>query len=136
LNELRELDLSGNNLESLPGQLLRGMPRLRGLNMANNSIGAFERGTFESVTCLETLDLSANPVEAIKAGLFCSLVNLTSLNLDFLALKSVDPGAFLCEDSRFLLSVSIRNAPETSKSLLRKIATTRNARNITIINSD
>ncbi len=75
IGQCRVLDLSGNNLKSLPGQLLRGMPRLRGLNLANNSIGAFERGTFESETCLETLDLSAYPVEAIKAGLFCSLVN-------------------------------------------------------------
>ncbi|XP_019639098.1 PREDICTED: malignant fibrous histiocytoma-amplified sequence 1 homolog, partial [Branchiostoma belcheri] len=63
LKDLETLDLSHNNLTTMPTGLFRSMPRLKRLNLSHNKIPAF--GDVAGAEALKTFDVSFNEIEEI-----------------------------------------------------------------------
>ncbi len=58
---LEHLDLSGNDLETIPAAVLAGLPRLSALDLGGNSIATLPDGSaFNNLNALLRLDLSDN----------------------------------------------------------------------------
>ena len=82
LTRLSELDLSGNALDHLPGDLFEHLDSsMRTLKLNGNPLGALPAGVFDPLTGLKTLDLSNTGLTELPAGLFADLGLLEELGL-------------------------------------------------------
>lgn len=81
LTNLQWLDLSGNQLTTLPVDLFAGLINLRTLYLSNNRLTTLLVGLFTELTNLQTLWLSVNRLTTLPAGLFAGLTNLLRLDL-------------------------------------------------------
>ena len=80
LTGLSELDLSGNALDHLPGDLFEPLDAsLRTLQLNGNPLGALPAGVFDGLTGIRTLDLSNTGLTELPAGVFADLGRLEAL---------------------------------------------------------
>ena len=80
LSRLELLDLSDNQLTSLPERLFRGNGDLLVLSLANNSVAKLDASAFDRSHKLEVLDLSGNELTAESLH-FAHLRSLTEIGL-------------------------------------------------------
>lgn len=79
--KLEVLGLSNNNLEYLPASLFSQLVSLKSLRLQNNRIRELRSELFTDVRLLEFLDLSKNKITSVQSNLFNGLVNLKHLNM-------------------------------------------------------
>ncbi|KAK7076213.1 hypothetical protein SK128_023565 [Halocaridina rubra] len=84
LTNLRELDLSNNDLTTINGECFRYMRRLRNLNIQDNKINSLSRNHFQGQyhPYLESIQLSFNSIKMIEPQTFHDYTNLKYLYLD------------------------------------------------------
>ena len=82
LTGLAELDLSGNVLDHLPGDLFEPLDfSMRTLKLNGNPLGALPAGVFDGLTGVKTLDLANTGLTELPAGLFADLGFLEELRI-------------------------------------------------------
>ena len=81
LTALTSLDLSGNQLGTLPENLFNGLTALRILRLGNNQLSTVDENLFEGLTSLEDLSLYANRLSTLPENLFDGLTALRILVL-------------------------------------------------------
>ena len=82
LTSLQTLDLSGNALDHLPGDLFEHLDAsMRTLKLNGNPLGALPAGVFDGLTGIRTLDLANTGLTELPAGLFADLNRLETLRL-------------------------------------------------------
>ncbi|XP_071949331.1 G-protein coupled receptor GRL101-like [Antedon mediterranea] len=70
LISLKELNLSLNNISTLPAKLFSGLTSLEKLYLNNNQIRTLTAKTFDDLTSLQILYLNKNSITTIKYGAF------------------------------------------------------------------
>ena len=94
LSSLNSLNLSYNDLTSLPVGLLSGLSNLTELDFMWNDIGQLPAGAFDGLTNLRKLDVTLNYISQLPAGVFDDLSSLQELNLGANNLSSLRAGVF------------------------------------------
>ncbi|KAG0716855.1 Carboxypeptidase N subunit 2 [Chionoecetes opilio] len=82
-SSLLTLDLSENDLESLPGGAFTPLMALSTLNLRNNNISALDPEAFVGLHNLTRLDLSYNGLTSLPEGVFGDLTSLQELYIGF-----------------------------------------------------
>ena len=80
-NQLEYLDLSQNNLISLPKKIFKGLSGLKSLNLSGNRLKSISVD-LSNMKKLGVLDLSNNNIETIDRSLQCDLERLGNLTLN------------------------------------------------------
>lgn len=93
LNNLRELNLSGNSIRMLSPNMFPG-GRLRFLDLCNNGIESIQENTFRDLRTLVHLNLSQNVLSELDATTFFGLTNLRLLLLNDNQLSNVQTHTF------------------------------------------
>ncbi|XP_033635439.1 uncharacterized protein LOC117296560 [Asterias rubens] len=106
LQQLAELDLSGNNIGELKPGMFRNQKNLYKLVLANNNITKLKNGTFEGLRRLQFLNLTGNPLVEIESGAFSDVIALPVLDLGGLNLTYLQNGVFKGLDALQTLDVS------------------------------
>ncbi|XP_060710407.1 leucine-rich repeat-containing protein 20-like [Hemiscyllium ocellatum] len=78
-NQLRELNLAGNNLNHLPDEV-KSLTHLTSINLARNKFSVFPHQLTE-LTTLETINLEENQIAEIPVDSLASMPSLKSLNM-------------------------------------------------------
>lgn len=86
---LEDLNLSGNDLLSIPKKAFSGLTNLTKLNLSHNKIRSLPITVFRDLTSLTTLDLSENFLETIQADLLNPLKKLDTLSLNHNAIAKI-----------------------------------------------
>ncbi|XP_063703563.1 protein artichoke [Culicoides brevitarsis] len=81
LEELKELDVSFNQLTDLKPSIVAAWRNLEELRASNNKLPVLEHGSFRNLPFLQYLDLSSNELEQIQPGAFRSLPELQEVVL-------------------------------------------------------
>ena len=92
--ELEVVDLSHNQLVSVPDRAFKSQGRLRDLRLNNNKISQLRHLTFAGLRSLESLDLRHNLVEVLPPDAFADLASLELLDLGKNRLGELAAGAF------------------------------------------
>ena len=92
--DLRYLNLSDNNLLSLPAHVFDNLTELRDLNLRNTGLSSLPDFVFDKLVNLNYLDLEANNLSRLPAGVFDKLTKLTVLDLGYNNLSSLDADVF------------------------------------------
>uniref|UniRef100_A0AAG5DWX7 TIR domain-containing protein n=1 Tax=Anopheles atroparvus TaxID=41427 RepID=A0AAG5DWX7_ANOAO len=87
---LAHLDLSGNQLETLPANLFTELPKLTSLDLKKNRLTALPRDIFGANRQLVELDLSHNGLEELPDSLLQDQRNLKTLYLNYNNLTSLN----------------------------------------------
>ncbi|GLH12951.1 Toll-like receptor 7 [Gryllus bimaculatus] len=93
--ELESLDLSNNQILSLPRVALDGLNKLEKLKLHGAGLVNIEEGSFHDLVKLELLDLSDNDLTTLPSGLFTTLHELDDLFLDNNSLTALPADAFV-----------------------------------------
>lgn len=93
LSQLLYLDMSFNQIRSLPSFFLHTMTLLKELNISNNCLEAFSVSLEAPINSLQTLDLSFNAIQNLSFEQN-TLHSLESLNLQGNYLSSLDSSVF------------------------------------------
>ena len=81
LSNVRDLDLSRNNLRELPPNAFAGLENLQTLSLGQNNLRELPNGLFDGLENLQTLSLGQNNLRELPNGLFDRLENLQTLSL-------------------------------------------------------
>ncbi len=82
LTGLTELNLSNNEMTTLPVDIFSGLSALETLRLDNNQLSTLPTGVFAGLTSLTTLDLSNNPLPAsLPARLFADVPATATITL-------------------------------------------------------
>jgi Leucine-rich repeat (LRR) protein len=92
--ELELVDLSHNQLVSVPDRAFKAQGRLRDLRLHNNQLSQLSATTFVGLRQLESLDLRHNLLEAVPAAAFEELASLELLDLGHNLIREIDEDAF------------------------------------------
>lgn len=90
---IKEIDLSGNKLKSVPCDCSNASPQVEYLNLANNSISYLMPQTISELNSLKELHLELNKIQTIKAGTFASLQKLVYLNISHNVIETLELGS-------------------------------------------
>ncbi|XP_018101116.1 transforming growth factor beta activator LRRC32 [Xenopus laevis] len=93
LPKLTHLDLSYNNIKSIPDDFFLTMPALTFLNLSKNCIQVLSLGHFSGLNSLVTLDLSANSIQNLSLSTN-SLLSLQELYLHHNQIHLLEPRIF------------------------------------------
>ena len=88
------LDLSSNNLTSLPPSTFSNQSNLFSLNISNNHITYLESYSFWGLVNLKTLDISSNPLQVVQPSAFMGLNSISVLDLSKLAIVQLKANSF------------------------------------------
>ena len=88
------LELSGNQLRTLPAGVFGGLSLSHGLQLGNNQLQTLPAGVFHGLTLSGPLDLSANQLRTLPAGIFEGLNLSRELRLDNNQLVALSAGVF------------------------------------------
>ena len=94
LSELRHLDLSNCNLETIPPESFAHLSGLETLYLNENDLTELGPNTFDRLSNLKILSLTDAGLTAIKPNLFKNLTKLSELALDNNELTHLEPDAF------------------------------------------
>ncbi|XP_055343618.1 G-protein coupled receptor GRL101-like [Paramacrobiotus metropolitanus] len=97
--QLRVLKLAGNQITRIVGKTFSGLANVRVLDISGNGIAVIERHAFHGLSSLPQLDLSQQRLTALPAEAFTGLRSLLSLNLSGNPLRSLHPSAFATLDT-------------------------------------
>ena len=75
------LNLSGNQLTTLPTGVFDGLTRLGQLDLGHNQLTALPEGVFNGLTSVDAISLDDNQLAALPEGAFAGLRNLKILSL-------------------------------------------------------
>jgi len=92
--QLQYVDLSHNQLISLPDRGFIQQKKLVELRLTNNKIFKVSNGTFDGLKTITILSLRKNFIEELGASVFTDLVRVEELDLGQNRIRSVDPGTF------------------------------------------
>lgn len=81
LTNLKSLDLSSNQLEATPADIVHWLHSLERLNLCGNRVSRIESGDFETVPSLVSLDVSYNPLKYIEVEGLVALKQLQHLDI-------------------------------------------------------
>ena len=95
LEKLKELNLSGNELEEINKDTFNGLNNLENLNLSSNKLKKINSFAFNGLNNLKNLNLSDNKLEEINKDTLNGLNNLENLNLLSNKLKKINPFAFI-----------------------------------------
>ncbi|OCT93326.1 transforming growth factor beta activator LRRC32 [Xenopus laevis] len=93
LPRLIHLDLSYNNIKSIPDDFFLTIPALTFLNLSKNCIQVLSLGYFSGLNSLVTLDLSSNSIQNLSLGTH-SLPSLQELYLQHNQIHLLEPRIF------------------------------------------
>ena len=114
------LDMSGSNLQTLPGEIFRraellnlqrlflrncrlgqiddkafqGLTNLIELDLSHNLLTSVPSATFQYITSLRDLTLASNPISKIESHAFSNILSLTKLDVSHCDLQSISASAF------------------------------------------
>ena len=88
------LDLSGNNITTIPTQAFSKLSKLRSLDLTGIKLRIVEPLAFEGLESLTKLDLSLNDIDTIPTQQFSKLSKLKSLDLLGNKIRIIEPFAF------------------------------------------
>lgn len=91
---LKELDLSSNELGALTRDTFNGLRTLQILRLDDCHIKTIEADCFAKLTNLKTLSLTRNKLSLIHRGLFSGLKNLRKLYLKGCSIKLIEKDTF------------------------------------------
>ncbi|XP_077556355.1 uncharacterized protein LOC144170437 isoform X1 [Haemaphysalis longicornis] len=91
---LHTLDLSQNNLTTVPSTALQDLPSLTALNLSYNQITELNGYSFKNISSLTVLSLRGNEISSVAVGAFFHLERLKDLDLSSNKLTSFDSSAF------------------------------------------
>jgi hypothetical protein len=94
LGNLTELNLTGNQLTSLPEGIFQGLGNLTMLHLSENQLTSLPEGIFNRLGNLRELYLDDNLITSLPVSILQGLENLMDLNLDFNQLTSLPVGIF------------------------------------------
>lgn len=89
---IQDIDLSGNEISSISGDVFKYLVNVKRIFLHNNSISRFEADTFQNLKHLERLDLSHNPLSIRSTFLVSD--SLVELNLEDCNLEELPEGSF------------------------------------------
>ena len=92
--ELTLVDLSSNELVSVPDRAFASQRRLQELRLGGNKISELTEKTFSGLSRLQSLDLSHNFLERLENRVFKPLRSVKELNLESNRISEVDQRAF------------------------------------------
>jgi hypothetical protein len=95
LDNLRYLDLSNNQLTTLPVGVFKGLPKLRELHLYKNQLTTLPKGVFVGLNQLDVLSLFDNQLQALPVGAFNGLPELRRLHLYKNQLTTLPKGVFV-----------------------------------------
>lgn len=90
--QLQQLDISQNRLQSLGSKNFDALARLASLNVSGNEISTFGKDAFKGLSALRVLDLSDNLIENLERNMFAEMHDLWELHLQRNRLASVPDG--------------------------------------------
>ncbi|OQR75252.1 slit3 protein-like [Tropilaelaps mercedesae] len=98
LKEAEIVDLSENNINSLPPRLFCGLDRLRSVNLSGNAFHDASMLGFASTSrcrpAVHELDVTHSRLRTLSAGGFASLVHLDELRMEYNQISRVETDAF------------------------------------------
>nr|XP_061791020.1 platelet glycoprotein V [Nerophis lumbriciformis] len=92
--QLTSVELSYNNLASLPEGVFRPLIVLEHLHLNRNHLETITADMFEGLAKLKDLDLSYNKFSIIPPGTFSKLINLEALNIGKNRFRTLPPTIF------------------------------------------
>ncbi|XP_050336389.1 insulin-like growth factor-binding protein complex acid labile subunit [Bactrocera neohumeralis] len=92
--ELLFLDLSYNDLVTLPMRTFQFQRKLQELHLNHNKIGQISNMTFVGLAALTVLNLRGNLLAELEQGTFAKMSKLAELNLGQNRINRIDPHAF------------------------------------------
>lgn len=110
-DSLREIDFSQNKIKTIPKLGLRNSDHLKVICFSRNCISTLENGIFSKFHYMEKLDLSANEINAIDKRVFAQNTHLKQLLLSHNQLKR-----FECVGLRSLQVVDLAHNAMTQVS--------------------
>jgi len=93
-NNIIKLDLSGNEIEKIEGNVFNGLSSLEVLYLSNNKIKKIEGNVFDELSSLQDLDLGENGIKKIRENAFNGLSSLQDLNLSNNKIEKIEENAF------------------------------------------
>ncbi|XP_054708347.1 leucine-rich repeat-containing protein 4C-like [Uloborus diversus] len=109
LSNLVELDLSGNQLETVPTEALNDCPNIRRLQLAHNPIEEIDDGMFSSLSHLTFLGLSNCRIKHLQPGALKGLNRIEVIELDGNQLTQLSIDVF--EPLQFLFGLHLNDNP-------------------------
>ena len=94
LTALTKLNLSQNQLTTLPERIFSGLTAIDEINLNSNELTALSEGTFAGLTTLVGIDLGGNSLTAIPARAFSGLTGLELISLGGNDLAALPAGVF------------------------------------------
>ena len=95
VNNLRNLNLSGNQITKIQPDTFQGLGNLRILDLFNNQITQIQPDAFRGLGNLQILNLGFNQITQIHPHAFQGLGNLEILILSFNQITQIHPNTFL-----------------------------------------
>lgn len=102
---LNYVDLSNNQINTLPSKMLQHCHALKSVSLANNSLPSFDPSFFDNLKRLERLDLSGNRLNSLTGRQTRDLVSLIHLDLSSNQLSILVESARLFESMSSTLQV-------------------------------
>ena len=81
LTGLTSLNLSNNEITTLPANIFSGLSALETLRLDDNQLSTLPSGIFAGLTSLTTLNLSGNPLTSLPTGIFDDLPSTVTKTL-------------------------------------------------------
>ncbi|XP_002740280.1 uncharacterized protein LOC100378039 [Saccoglossus kowalevskii] len=94
LSQLQNLDLSVNNIRSIPNTAFSQLSSLKVLDMSRNKLSTIIPGTFIGTVILQELYLSSNNISSLSSFMFDNLSNLRELDIDLNPVTSLPQFVF------------------------------------------
>ena len=109
---LAKLDISRNNIKTIPRNAFRDLRNLLSLDLRHNSIKRLMHGMFSGLQNLQHLLLQGNPIEYLGPDVFSGLETITYLNLNGHNINEIEDGAF--KSLKAVTNITLSNNSLTS----------------------
>ena len=140
-NRLETINLSGNDLISGSGSIVAnafsGMNQVRNLNLSNNNIDQFPSGSMTGMVNLEHLDVSnQRSVFSVASHTFQPLINLRSINLSHNSMTNTQMPISSLSSNHFLEEINLNNNNFTTLLGANRFSTQGRIRSINASNNN
>jgi len=95
LHEIREIDLSNNNIKTIKRYAFHDLKNLTEINLAYNQIESIDKDIFHDIQHLKKINFSNNKLTSINKHAFKNLPNLAEIDLSMNEIKSIHQKTFL-----------------------------------------